>query len=130
MVKNQKVEKNSKDEESSEIFINEKRIEVPIESIETREKKELTEKEIIDRQIRQEIENMDLNDSLKTETQVQADKIRSLKEQEKIKNLLKIAKDKGVIFAVNVAKKMNDPYILDTFHDTLAKEGYYKEFLK
>ncbi len=130
MVKNQKAEKNPKDEKSGEVFFNGEKIELPIETKETSEKKEFNEKEIIDRQIRQEIENMDLSGSQKKETQIHADKIKLLKDQEKIKNLLSIAQRKGVIFAVNVAKKMNDPFILDTFHDTLAKEGYYKEFLK
>jgi len=73
---------------------------------------------------------MDLDDNLKIHMQSQAQEIQSLEENEKVKSLLKIAKEKGVIFSVNVAKKMNDPYILDTFHDVLAKEGYYKEFLK
>ena len=38
------------------------------------------------------------------------------------------AKSKGVVYAVNVAKKMDDPFVLDKLHDNLAKEGYYKSF--
>ena len=47
-----------------------------------------------------------------------------------IKKLLEIAREKGVVFAIKVAKSMNDPFLLDTLHDALAKEGYYKDFVK
>lgn len=50
-------------------------------------------------------------------------------EQEgQIKLLLETAKKKGVVEAVAAAKKINDPYLLDIFHDVLAKEGLYKKF--
>ena len=60
-----------------------------------------------------------------------AKKIQTLGEEEKIEHLLEITKDKGIAFAVRVAKQMNDPYVLDTFHDILVKEwASYKQFLK
>ena len=51
-------------------------------------------------------------------------------EKEKIEHLLKIAREKGVVFAIKVAKEMKDPHILDILHDILAKEGYYKDFAR
>ena len=44
--------------------------------------------------------------------------------------LLKIAREKGLVYAIQVAKKMNEPYLLDVLHDTLASEGFYKDFKK
>ena len=64
----------------------------------------------------------------KLQVTAQAETIKSLPDQEKIKKLLGIAKKKGVVYAVNIAKRMNSDFILDTLHDTLAKEGYYKNF--
>jgi len=52
------------------------------------------------------------------------------KEKERIDNLLRLAEKKGVEFAINEAKKMNNPYILDKLHDELAKDEKYKDFLK
>ncbi len=54
-------------------------------------------------------------------------KARKLKGQQKerqIKLLADLAFDKGVIHATEVAKKIDDPYILDEFHDTLVDELY------
>lgn len=42
--------------------------------------------------------------------------------EEKINFLIKIAFEKGVEKAVKEAKKLNDPYILDEFHDRLIKK--------
>ena len=44
-----------------------------------------------------------------------------------VKGSQAITDAKGVIYAVNVAKKMNDPFILDTFHDALVEGGYYED---
>ena len=80
--------------------------------------------------IRQEIENIDLSDGQKSAAQGAANDIQGVEEKEKMEKLLHLAKTKGVVFAVAVVKKMNDPYLLDMFHDALAKEGHYKEFIK
>ncbi len=78
--------------------------------------------------LRQEIEAMDVNDGLKPQVSQTAQDIKSNTPEEKIKKLLLIAQQKGVVYAVNVAKKMDDPYVLDMLHDALAKEGLYKKF--
>ena len=73
---------------------------------------------------------MELDEKLKAEAKTKAEKIEFLGEKQKIEHLLEIAREKGVVFAIQVAKKMNDPYLLDIFHDVLAQEGYYKKFTK
>lgn len=118
--------------EQKEIFLGEQGIEFSKEEIETAKKKEggaETEK-IITEQLKREIEAMEMDESLKGEAKKKADKIEFLGEKEKIKHLLEIAGEKGVLFAVGVAKDMKDPYLLDIFHDILAQEGYYKKFMK
>ncbi|MBU4204569.1 hypothetical protein KKH26_00065 [Patescibacteria group bacterium] len=88
------------------------------------------DEEVIRKQLRQEIETMELSEGLKEEAAKKAKKIEFLGEQEKLEHLIVIAKDKGVAFAVRVAKDMNSPYILDIFHDILFKDGFYKKFLE
>lgn len=101
------------------------------------EKKELEKKRIspedeeaIKRQIRKEIEMMELTPELQDEAVKKAKKIQFLGEKEKLEYLINIAKERGVEFAVKVAENMNDPYVLDIFHDILVREGFYKKFLK
>lgn len=97
------------------------------------EKEELLTKEQM-QGLRKRIETADLSDELKKEAEIHARELKFLEEEEKIKQLLKIIEEKkgkdGVVYAVKVAQKMDDPYILDKLHDTLVKEGYYKSFLK
>jgi transcriptional regulator len=88
------------------------------------------EKKNISDELKREIEMMELDDKLKEEAKSKAQKMEFLGEQEKIEYLLKIAKEKGVLVAVQAAKDSNDPYILDTLRDLLAKEGFYKNFLR
>jgi hypothetical protein len=103
-----------------------------------REKKEelekrelLTEKEkAIREKLEEEIVKIKLSPTLTDEAKKKAIQIKSLNEKGKLKNLLDIVKTNGVAFAVDVARRMNDPYILDIFHDILAREGLYKKFKK
>ena len=85
----------------------------------------LTEKDL-----RQKVESMHLDPNLTQPAKAHADDIAGLEEKEKLEKLMRLTKEKGVIYAITVAKHMNDPYILDTLHDVLAKEGYYKDFIK
>ncbi len=50
--------------------------------------------------------------------------------KEKIKELLDIGEKKGLVYAIEKAKQSNDPFLLDVFHDILAKDGNYKNILK
>jgi len=95
------------------------------------EKKEISpDDKIISAELRREIEMMELDDRTKDEAKKKAEKIEFLGEKEKIEHLLQIAREKGVIFAIQVARRMNEPYLLDILHDTLAREGYYQKFMK
>jgi hypothetical protein len=97
---------------------------------EKEEKKDLKEDQIVSTELRREIELMNIDDDLKKLAEQKANKISFLADDDKIKHLLEIAKEKGVLLAIQTAKKMNDPFILDTLHDVLAREGYYKDFTK
>jgi hypothetical protein len=84
---------------------------------------------IVSAELRKEIEMMEVDDKTKNEAKKKAEKIEFLGEKEKIEHLLDIAREKGVVFAIQVAKKTNEPYILDILHDVLAQEGFYKGFV-
>ncbi len=85
---------------------------------------------IVAEKIRQELKMMETDEKLNEEAKAKASKIEFLGEKEKIDHLLKIAREKGVVFAIKTAKETNDSYLLDLFHDILAKEGYYQKFVK
>ena len=80
--------------------------------------------------MKREIELMELDDNLKKQAEQKANKIQFLADDDKLKKLMELAREKGVVFAIKVSKKMNDPFLLDALHDILAKEGYYKKFVK
>ena len=42
--------------------------------------------------------------------------------QEQIEALIEMAFKEGLAKAIEAAKKLNDPFLLDKFHDTLANE--------
>lgn len=88
------------------------------------------DEKLIAQGLKREIELMEADELLKKQAEEKANKMQFLADDDKIKNLLQIAKEKGVVFAIKVAKSMNEPFLLDTFHDILAKEGYYKNFVK
>lgn len=119
-------------ESTPEIMPGKKGVENAAEVLLSPEKNEVggSKDDQVQKDLRQKIENIDLDDSLRQQVSAQANSAVSLSEEEKMKVLLEVAKKKGVVYAVNMAKKMNDPYILDALHDILAKEGHYKDFLK
>jgi hypothetical protein len=53
--------------------------------------------------------------------------IKNLDTNGKIARLLDLAKEKGVDFAINVAKGLDDPYLLDILHDKIIEKGIHKE---
>lgn len=94
------------------------------------EPEKLEEERLVKQEIMRELELINLDDNLKLQAEQKANKISLLGQEDKVEHLLQIAKEKGIMFALKVAKDMNDPYILDIFHDTLVREGYYKKFVK
>lgn len=109
---------------------NEREDVVPREKVfEIKEKIE-PQAEVESKKLREEIDIIDGQKSAGNQSGQAAQKTASGSQKEKIKKLLLIAEEKGVIYAVNMAKKMDDPYILDLFHDALAEQGFYKKFKK
>lgn len=49
---------------------------------------------------------------------------------EQVKHLVDLALDKGVTYAVKVAKKTDDLYVLDRLHDTLVEEDLHQTLVK
>ena len=61
----------------------------------------------------------------KEERTIVEGRIMDAKHEEKeqhIQRLFKIAQEKGVLTAVEITKKLNEPALLDAFHDRLHKE--------
>ncbi|MEK9135046.1 MAG: hypothetical protein AAB451_02000 [Patescibacteria group bacterium] len=90
---------------------------------------EETAREKIQKEIA-EIEKIKLTPELKKEAVEEAVKIKELDNEGKVSRLLSLAKEKGLVFAVDVAKKIGDAYLLDSLHDSLIKEGRFREFEK
>jgi len=86
----------------------------------------LEEDRIVRDQLEKEVLRMHGHPELEEEAKEEALKIKELNIEERLKRLLDIAKVKGMVMAVRVCKEMNDPYLLDLFHDTLASGGHYK----
>jgi len=117
--------------QEKEISMGEQKVEFQKESEPVIENKEiLRDKKAVADELRREIELMDIDENLKKQAEQKAQKISFLGEQEKIEHLLRLAREKGLVFAIKTAKEMKDPYLLDVLHDVLAKEGYYKNFSK
>ena len=85
---------------------------------------------IVLEELRREVDRMEEDENAKINAEKEKEKISFLGEEEKIKHLLQLAREKGVAFAIQVARKMNEPFLLDILHDTLASEGYFKDFSK
>ncbi len=98
---------------------------------EKKERKELLteEEKVIREELEREIEIMKLSPQLQDDAQKKAQQIKDLDVKGKLKQLLVLAEEKGVGFAVEVAKNMKDPATLDTLHDILAKDGFYKKLM-
>lgn len=113
------------------ISADEQKIEFKKESEPALEKQEIpSQDKMVAEELKREIEMMELDENLKQEAEEKAKKITFLGDEEKLEHLLAIAKEKGLVYSVKVAKNMNDPFLLDTFHDILAKQGFYQKFAK
>ena len=106
--------------------------ELYVEKKEEIEKRELlSEREkIIREKLEREIATMELSPEMTEEAKKKAKQIKALDVKGKLKQLLDLAEEKGVAFAIGVAKDMKDPYTLDVFHDILARDKLYKKFEK
>ncbi len=106
------------------------RIEEAGEAAETKELKEgrrLEEEKLIREMITQEVAKMRQQPQLEEEAEEEARKMEKLKMENKLKKLLSLANEKGVVYSVLVAERMDDPYLLDRFHDIIVAKGIYSE---
>lgn len=85
------------------------------------------EKERMIKEIEPEITKVKLPERKKIQ---EAQKIKSLPLQDKIEKLLILAQSEGLVFALEIAEKIGDPYLSDLFHDILAKNQLFRNFLK
>lgn len=60
----------------------------------------------------------------KEEIEMDLKKIMAMEKPKQVKTLIHLAFERGLWHSVMVALKLNDPYILDEFHDTLVDELY------
>ena len=107
------------------------RIETVEKNIEDKENIEsrVEEEEAIREKLEKEVELIQAsNPQLQDEAQKKAQEIKKLGAEGKLKGLLDLAQSKGLPFAVTAARAMDDPYILDIFHDLLIKKGFYRKF--
>ncbi len=56
--------------------------------------------------------------------------IKELKLPAKVTRLFELAENKGLVYAIGVAKKTGDGFLIDVFRDRLAQDNYYKRYLK
>jgi hypothetical protein len=111
--------------------ISEQITESNFETATVQEKKEiLSEDKIISEELKREIELMEADETTQEDAKKKAKEIEFLGEKEKVEHLLQVAKEKGVVAAIQTAKRTNEPYLLDLLHDILAREGYYQQFIK
>ncbi|MGB9743364.1 MAG: hypothetical protein ACPLW9_01465 [Minisyncoccales bacterium] len=110
-----------------------KRIEEEVKKervIEGVEKRLTPEEEMIKEKIKKELTELKFTSAEEKEIKEKARKIERLGQEEKLKKLFQLANKEGLFFAIKVAKEMKDEYLLDLFHDLLARDHYYKKFIK
>ncbi len=107
--KNQVLEKKTKEKE-----INQEKEKIRINP-ESPNKVKLSQKIIKPVKIKKS-DNSDLDADLKA--------IMSMDKPKKVKTLVYLAFKKGVNYAASIADQLNDPYLLDEFHDTLVDNLY------
>lgn len=78
--------------------------------------------------LKKKVEAMELEEEMKPQVSAKVQDTQDLDDEEKIQYLIKLAQTKGAIFAVKIAQKMDNPYILDSLHDALIENGQYKKF--
>jgi len=92
-------------------------------------RRELSEEEIKEKEeLLRRITEAELPLELSLEAEKEADKLREGTVKERIEKLLELAEEKGLLYAVEVAKKAENPLVMDLFHDILAKNGLFKRF--
>ncbi len=72
-----------------------------------------------------------LQKNVKTDDEIKKEEEeKKLVVKNKIKYLLRLGEERGLQYSVKEAERENNPFLLDIYHDVLAKDGAYKKFLK
>ncbi len=66
----------------------------------------------------------------KDEDKEEVSEIEKLQLPGKVERLFNLADSKGLFYAIEVAKKTGDGFLIDTFRDRLAQDKYYEKYLK
>lgn len=97
---------------------------------ETEREQELTKEEQKTREEISQAGKRPLPNQTTDEAAQTASDLLSLDDRAQLSELVKLAFTKDVLFALNVARKLQNPLVLDTFHDLLASDGLYYRFIK
>ncbi len=66
----------------------------------------------------------------KTEEEKKHEEEKKLTVKKEIKILLALAETKGLEKSINEARKKNNPFLLDIYHDVIARDQAFRNFLK
>lgn len=117
----------------------EKSREEVIENIYTERREALREKEPLPEgetarleNLRQEVAEIEeTRPEIVEQAQKEAGQIDRIDGKEaKLRRLLDVAEQQGVVYAVVVAQKMQNHFALDTLHDIFARDAFYRKFKK
>jgi len=99
---------------------------------EVKEKERSFEKEREKERFLEEIGKIKISSQERKEAKTQAKKLEKEEknEEEIINDLWNLAEKKGIGVALETAKKLNNPRLLDLFHDFLVEDERYKKVLK
>lgn len=84
------------------------------------------QKEILKDVVFEKVKNATYTPSQQQAAQQQAQKLKDEPKERQIELLIQMTFDKGVVEAVEIAKNLNNPYLLDEFHDALVDNLYNK----
>jgi len=125
---------NEKVEISEDDFVKETPVEIPVSEKEPIQEKEpqkeiIEEKEIKPEPVieeKKEEETVQQNSDLSSKIKDQIKRIKQLDNDSQVKEICNLVFLENLDFAVEVAKGVDNAYVLDEFHDTLVDELYDK----
>ena len=91
----------------------------------------LSEEEKKEREkIEKKIEKVELPVKEEERLKKEAKEIEKMALPGKVSRLFEIALEEGLFSALKIAEATGDGYLIDVFHDLLAKNSFYKKFIK
>jgi DNA gyrase/topoisomerase IV subunit B len=85
------------------------------------------QKELLKEAVNEKItENISITPTIQKIAQQTATKLKDEPKERQIELLIQMAFQKGIIEAVEIAKNLDNPYLLDEFHDALVDNMYTK----